>query len=146
MRALDLRAEAAGNPRLDTFVRRFFTLLGKNDWAEAARLVSDPIMVFDQEVPRARFAHNDDGSIGGHVEELKQLPPTIPFSVEEQLQLFGGPLDGALLACFATVRVDSRRVTYGLLVNLADASDPRVARLFDPTPFKAFAEQLSHTA
>jgi len=142
LRLLDLRAESDGNPRVNTFVRHFFKLLGSGDWSGAAQIATEPVWLFGREVSRAHFAANNDASIGGEVVELKQLAPTIPFSAEEQQQLFGGTLEDPERVCFATVQVGEQPVTYGLVVDLSDASDPRVARLFDPSPFKGFAEQV----
>ena len=109
---------------------------------EDRSILGHPVQVLGETLSKKRFGENQDRSISGDIQEIKQLPPTIPFDDEEQAALFAGPLSNSMRVCFVTVLVDSTPVSYGLIVDLADSSDPRVARFFDPTAFKDFAEQL----
>ncbi|MFH1810032.1 MAG: hypothetical protein ABIJ09_14900 [Pseudomonadota bacterium] len=145
MRALDLRSEAMGNPRLGQTVRRFFGHAGRGEWDQAAALVSDPLDLLGAQVARADLAGNDDRSLSDTVTSLLELPPGIPFSLDEQGQLFGGALAESWRVCFVTLAMGKGQdpVSYGLAVDLKNPAQPLVARLFDPAPFKRFAAEVA---
>lgn len=133
MRAIDLRGVDAGEA-VNLVIKKFFRALGKGNFATASALVSDPFDLFGTQVPRKRFADGDDNTLGRVVERLDELPHDL-FSADEHTELFGGPLKPAHRVFFATVGLGEGKVTYGLVIDEAN----KVARLFDPTAFKAFA-------
>lgn len=121
-------------------VRAFFGALGRGDWKGASGLATDPLDVFGTAASRASVATGLDRSLGPAVLALRTVPLDF-FTPQEHPTLFGGPVPGHGLVCFATVEVAGEPATYGLVV-VPEEPGPRVARLFDPTPFKHFAESL----
>lgn len=145
MRALDLRSEALGNPRVARVVRSFFERAGRGAWEQAAALVRDPVEILGQPIARAELARNQDRSLAEQLDSLRELPPGIPFSADEERALFGGPLADTWRVCFVTLAHGEAQepLSYGVVVDLSDVDAPLLVRLFDPAPFKRFAEALA---
>jgi hypothetical protein len=136
MRQHDLRA-SAGPDRGVALVHKLFLSLGRGRWDRAAAWVEDPVDVFGASVSRARFAENTDGSLGGVLARLDELPQG-DVAEEVLSELLGLPVDVDDRVFFATTEVNGEPASYGVLVSETDR-DPRVRAIFDPSAFKAWA-------